>query len=116
MSVLFEFLDRYLLEDELMNSWNKFKNLKKFVRKHCQNIGYYVAEFDLKFGKLNKLNIKLPTEVLAFKLPRNANLSKQERMIVMTGVDFGDLTEEEAEMGQAVSLEAAWKSASSSYR
>ena len=23
ISVLFEFLDRYLLEDELMNSWNK---------------------------------------------------------------------------------------------
>ena len=28
MSVLFEFLDRYLLEDELMNSWYKFEDLR----------------------------------------------------------------------------------------
>ena len=67
MSVLLEFLDRYLLEDELMNSWNKFENFKKFNRKHCQNTGDYFAEFYLKFGKLNKLNLKLPSEVLAFK-------------------------------------------------
>ena len=25
IGVLFEFLDKYLLEDELMNSWNKFE-------------------------------------------------------------------------------------------
>ena len=30
MSVLFEFLDRYMLEDELMNSWNKFEDFEKF--------------------------------------------------------------------------------------
>ena len=35
--------------------------------KHFQNTGDYFAEFDLKFGKLNKLNLKLPPEVLAFK-------------------------------------------------
>ena len=75
MNVLFEFLDRYLLEDELMNSWNKFESFKKFDRKHCQNIRDYFAEFDVKFEKINKLNIKLPPEVLAFKLLRNANLS-----------------------------------------
>ena len=28
--------------------------------------------------------------ILAFKLPRNANLSKQKKMFVWTGVDFAD--------------------------
>ena len=135
MSVLFEFLDRYLLEDELMNSWNRFEDFEKFVRKHGQNIREYVADFDLKFRKLEKIHVKLPSEILAFKLLRNANLSKQGRMLVVTGLNFaekenmyqqtkhslikfmGDLTEEKAGPGPNVRLEPAWKkSASSSYR
>ena len=134
MGVLFEFLDKYLLEDELMNSWNKFEDFEKFERKPGQNMREYVADFDLKFRKLEKLHIKLPPEILAFKLLKNANLRKQERMIVLTGVIFADkmnmykqtkhaliefiggLTKEEAETGQNVRLEPAWKSASSSYR
>ena len=134
MGVLFEFLDKYLLEDELMNSWNKFEDFEKFERKPGQKIREYVADFDLKFRKLEKLHIKLPPEILAFKLLKNANLRKQERMIVLTGVNFaekenmyqqtkhslikfmGDLTEEKAGTGQNVRLEPAWKSASSSYR
>ena len=127
MSVLFEFLDRYLLEDELMNSWNKFEDFEKFERKHGQNIREYVADFDLKSRKLEKVHIKLPSEILAFKLLRNANLSKQERMLVLTGVNFaekekmyvqtkhslikfmGDLKEEKARMGPNVRLEPGWK-------
>ena len=135
MGVLFEFLDRYLLEDELMNSWNKFEDFEKFERKHGQNIREYVADFDLKFRKLEKIHVKLPSEILAFKLLRNANLSKHERMLVLTGVNFaekekmyrqtkdslikfmGDLTEEKAGMGPDVRLEPEWKKlARSSYR
>ena len=134
MGVLFEFLDKYLLEDELMNSWNKFEDFEKFERKPGQNIREYVADFDFKFRKLEKLHIKLPPEILAFKLLKNANLRKQERMIVLTGVNFADKMSmykqtkhalikfmgglrEEAETGQDVKLQPAWKkSASSSYR
>ena len=32
----------------------------------------------------------LPSEIMAFKLLRNANLIKQERMIVLAGVNFAD--------------------------
>ena len=38
MSILFEYLVRYFLENELMNSWNKFEDLEVFKRKHGQNI------------------------------------------------------------------------------
>ena len=132
MSVLFEFLDEYLLEDELMDSWNKFEDFEKFQRKPCQNIREYVADFDLKFRKLEKLHIKLPPEILAFKLLRNANLSKQERMFVLTGVDFadkenmyketkhsllkvmGDLTVGKGWIGLDIKLEPAWRKSTSS--
>ena len=130
MSVLFEFLDRYLLEDELIRSLNKFEDFEKSERKHGQNIREYVSDLE----NLKK-NVKLPSEILAFKLLRNANLSKQERMLLLTGANFakkmnmyqltkhflikfkGDLTEEKAGMGLDVRLEPAWeKQASSSYR
>ena len=130
MSVLFKFLDRYLLEDLLMNSWNKFEDFEKFEKKHGQNIREYVADFDMKFK-----TIKLSSEILAFKLLRNANLSKQERMLVLMVVIFaekenmylqtkhslimflGAITEEKARIGPNVRLEPGWKkSASSSYR
>ena len=132
MSVLFEFLDRYLLEDELMNSWNKFEDFEKFERKHGQNIREYVADFDLKFRKLEKIHIKLPSEILAFKLLRNANLSKQERMLVLTGVNFaekekmyvqtkhsllklvGDSTVGKGRTGLDIKLEPAWRKSTSS--
>ena len=71
-----------------MNSWNTFEDFEKFERKHSQNIREYVAYFHLLFRKLEKLHIKLPPESLAFKLLRNANASRQERMIVLTGVNF----------------------------
>ena len=132
MSVLFEFLDEYLLEDELMDSWNKFEDFEKFERKPGQNIREYVADFDLKFRKLEKLHIKLPPEILAFKLLKNANLSKQERMIVLTCVNFadkenmyketkhsllklmGDLTVGKGRTGLDIKLEPAWRKSTSS--
>ena len=86
MSLLFQFLDKHLLEDELMDSLNKFEDFENFERKRGQNIREYVNNFDLKFNKLEKLNIKIPSEILAFKLLRKANLSKQEIMFVLTGV------------------------------
>ena len=43
MSVLFEFLDEYLLEDELMDSWNKFEDFEKFERKPGQKIREYCS-------------------------------------------------------------------------
>ena len=33
-SVLFKFLDKHLMEDQLMNSWTLFEDFEKFERKH----------------------------------------------------------------------------------
>ena len=132
MCILFEFLDKYLLDDELMTSLNKFEDFDNFERKQGQNIREYVANFELKVSKLEKLNIKLPSEILALKLLRKANLSKQDRMIVLTGVNFadkgniykemknslikfmGELTERKAGKGSNVRPEPAWKKSTSS--
>ena len=51
MNNLFGFLDRYLLEDEVMSCWRRFEDFEKFERKHDQNIRDYVDNFDLKSSK-----------------------------------------------------------------
>ena len=87
-----------------MNSWTLFEEFVKFERKHLENSWEYVlkkvifwkqrmhrrtiSDFDLKFRKLEKLQIKLPLEILAFKLLSNLKLRKQERMLVLGGVNF----------------------------
>ena len=85
----FEFLT-CLLEDELMNSWTKLKEFEKFERKHGQNVREYFADFDLKLKKLEKITLSFHLEILAFKLFRNVNFSKQERMLDLTSLNFAE--------------------------
>ena len=54
MSLLFQFLDKHLLADELMDSLKKFEDFENFERKHGQNIREYVNNFDLRSSNNNK--------------------------------------------------------------
>ena len=125
------FLDKHLLEDELVNSIKRFEEFEIFERQNNENIREYVAKFDLKFRKLEKLKIIIPSEIVAFKLLRKANLSRNDRMIVLTGVNFvdkenmykdmkyalikflGDLTKDDRTRHD-VKLEPAWRNLASS--
>ena len=86
--MMMKFLDGYLGKDELVDTIDKFEDFENFERADKQNIRDYIASFDLKYRKLEKLNIKLSSEILAFKLLRKAKLSK--RMLVMTGIDYSN--------------------------
>ena len=44
----------------------------------------------MKYRKLEKLNINLPQEILAFKMLGKANISREMRLIVLTGIDFAE--------------------------
>ena len=48
----------------------------------------YISTFDQKYKKIVKLNMNLPSEILAFKLLKHVNLNKHEHMIVLTGIDY----------------------------
>ena len=93
LNILIKFLDGYLGKDELVDSIDKFEDFENFERADKQNIRDYIASFDLKYRKLEKLNIKLSPEILAFKLLRKAKLSKEMRMLVMMGISFSNKEE-----------------------
>ena len=93
LNILIKFLDGYLGKDELVDSIDKFEEFANFERANKQSIRDYIASFDLKYRKLEKLNIMLSPEILAFKLLRKAKLSKEMRMLVLTGINFSNRNE-----------------------
>ena len=93
LNILIKFLDGYLGKDELVDSIDKFEDFENFERADKQSIRDYIASFDLKYRKLQKLNIKLSPEILAFKLLRKAKLSKEMKMLVLTGINFSKRNE-----------------------
>ena len=93
LNILIKFLDGYLGKDELVVSIDKFEEFENFERADKQCIRDYIASFDLKYRKLEKLNIKLSPEILAFKFLRKAKLSKEMRILVMTEISFSNRRE-----------------------
>ena len=88
LSILFENLDKHLSKDELYDILDKFEDFENFVRKNGQSINEYVALFDSKYKKVLKKSLVLPSEILAFRLINRANITRHERLLILSGFDF----------------------------
>ena len=124
--ILIDFLDSQLMKDELSDSLEKFEEFEDIQRTSGQSITEYIATFDSRYRKFEKLNMKLPSEILAFKLLRKANISKEEKMLVLTGMNYknkstlyeeakqslkkfkGDISGGSESLGSSVKLEPAF--------
>ena len=95
--MLLNFLDQHLAKDDLSDSLEKFEDFEDFKRAEGQSINENVATFDAKYRKVEKKKMTLPSEILAFKLIRKANITKEEKLLVLTGMNYdnkGTLYEE----------------------
>ena len=84
---LIAFLDKILGKDDLEDILEKFEDFEDF-RRGDENTSDYIAKFDQKYSRIKKKGLKLPSEILAFKLLKRANLSKEEKLLVLTGMDY----------------------------
>ena len=85
LNILIASLDKHLAKDDLADSLEKFDDFK---RNDGQSINEYIAEFDSKYRKIEKKKMSLPSEILAFKLLKKANITKEERLLVLTGMNY----------------------------
>ena len=85
---LIAFLDKHLGKDDLADSIEKFEDFDDFKRKEGQTIHEFIAMFDSKYRKIEKKDMSLPSEILAFKLMKKANITKEEKLLVLTGMNF----------------------------
>lgn len=90
LDTLITFLDSHLKKDDLADSLEKFEEFEDFHRQSEMSITEYIASFDSRYRKIEKLNMKLPSEILAFKLLRKANIGKEEKMLVLTGMNYAN--------------------------
>ena len=90
LDCLIQFLDSFLGKDEITDTVEKYKDFENLQRADNQSITEFITCFDLKYMKLEKRKIKLPPEILAFQLIRKANISKEMRMLILTGINFAE--------------------------
>ena len=90
LDTLIQYLDVYLEKDDLSDRFEKYEDFENFQRTNGQNIREFIADFDSKYRKLWKMSINLPPEILAFKLLKTVNITKHQKMLVLTGVNFSN--------------------------
>ena len=90
LDTLIAFLDKHLKKDDLADSLGKFGEFEDFQRIEGMSIVEYIASFDSIYRKIEKLKMTLPPEILAFKLLRKANISHDETLLVLTGMNYAN--------------------------
>lgn len=126
LDTLIGFLDGHLKKDDLADSLAKFGEFEDFQRQEGVSITEYIASFDSRYRKIEKLKMTLPSEILAFKLLRKANISKEETMLILTGMNYenkqtlyeeakkslkkfkGDIAEGKSQSSPSIKLEPAF--------
>lgn len=91
---LTECMDKFLAKDVLETKWEYFQDFENYEKGEGESILQYIANFDTYYSKL-KLNLEetltLPSSILAFKLLKGAKLTEEQRLVVMTSMDFDKL-------------------------
>lgn len=90
LQTLIAFLDKCLAKDKLVDSLEKFEIFEEFKRGNEQSITDFILEFDTRYKAIEKMGMTLPSPILAFKLLKCANISKTEKMLVLTGMDYSE--------------------------
>ena len=88
--ILLAFLDRKLQKDDISDSWEKFNDFDEYCKEPSQSISDFISTFDQKYNKILRKQMKLPSEILAFKLLKQAKLTNEERLLVLTGMDYNN--------------------------
>ena len=74
---LLDFLDRKLQKDGISDSWEKFNGFDEYSKEPSQSISDFTFTFDQK-------QMKLPSEILAFKLLKEVQRSNGPLVLQLT--------------------------------
>ena len=88
--MLVTFFDNHLAKDDLSDSLEKFTDFENYERSDGQTIHDFIANFDTKYRMIEKKSMQLPSEILAFKLLQKARINHKEKLLVLTGMNYGN--------------------------
>ena len=81
-------MDKYLGKDDLEDAWDRFQRFEDCKKSPSESWFDYITNFDNNYERIKSKGITLPASILAFKLLKGADLNDEERLIIMTGLDF----------------------------
>ena len=81
-------MDKYLAKDEISYAWDFFQDFEDCVKTEDETYVQYINKFDSLYQRLKTRGMVLPEMILAFKLLKGAKLLKEERLIILTGMNF----------------------------
>ena len=88
LKTLITFLDGHLLKDSLEEAWLRFEDFEDCKRRQDESVVSFINEFDRKYQRIKAKGVAIPDNLLAFKLLKGAGLSREERLLVMTGINL----------------------------
>ena len=85
-----EYMDAIFLKDDLSKTFEDYVKFDEYKRPVDVNIVSYINEFEKLYNYIKKEDCKLPQAVLAFKLLKSAEISHQDRLLVLTGINYAE--------------------------
>ena len=77
-------LDETFKSEKTQESYNVYVEFNKFFRTENMNINDYILEFEHLNDKMLQFNLKLPDNILCFKLLESASLQNNEEQMALT--------------------------------
>ena len=88
LETLKAFLDKCLKKDDLTDRWLKYDDFDECKRSDGQSVDEFIIKFDEKYNKIKKGGSQIPQDILAFMMLKRACLTKNERLLVVSGMDY----------------------------
>ena len=88
LKTLKDFMDKHLKKDDLTDRWLKYDDFDECKRIDGQSVVEFIVAFDEKYNKIRKGGSTIPEDILAFMMLKRARLTKEERLLVVSGMDY----------------------------
>ena len=92
LKTLTTFLDTHLQKDDLEEAWQRFEEFEECTKKPSESMTNYIDDFDRKYTRIKDKGVTIPENLLAFKLLKGAGLTRDERLVIMTGIQLDKKT------------------------
>ena len=88
LKILTTFMDKVLKKDDITDRWLKYDDFDECKRGERQSIDEFLVTFDEKYKRILKGGTTIPADILAFMMLKRARITKDERLLVITGMNF----------------------------
>ena len=88
LKTLKTFMDKHLKKDDLTDRWLKYDDFDECKRGDNESIDQFLVNFDEKYKRILKGGTTISSDILAFMMLKRARITKDERLLVVTGMDF----------------------------